>query len=89
MQGFVPSLGTLVGPEDPPGRSSLQHLPPPCHCDSLSSWVPDQAFCPRQSRCAQYLPNEMVWRFPLHHPATALAGALGCKGSAKGRCLWE
>ena len=33
-------------------------------------------------------PTGMVWRFPRHHPATALAGALGCRGSAKGRRLW-
>ena len=40
------------------------------------------------SLCAFCLPTGMVWRFPRHHPATALAGALGCRGSAKGRWLW-
>ena len=66
-------------------KGSCLHLPSPRHRD----WVPDRAFRPRQSLCAYRLPIGMVWRFPRHHPATALAGALGCRGSARGRRLWK
>ena len=66
-------------------KGSCLHLPSP----RLRDWAPDRAFRPRQSPCVYRLPTGMVRRFPRHHPATALAGALGCRGSARGRRLWK
>ena len=66
-------------------KGSCLHLPSP----RLRDWVPDRAFRPRQSLCAYRLPTGMVRRFPRQHPETALAGALGCRGSARGRRLWR
>ena len=63
-------------------KGSCLHLPSPRHRDCR---VPDRAFRPRQSLCAYRPPTGMVWCFPRHHPETALAGAPGCRGSAKGR----
>ena len=105
MGSGCPSAASSCGPGDPPilsdrscstsntflvakdGRvqGSCLHLPSP----SLRDWAPDRAFRPRQSPCAYRLPTGMDRRFPRHHPATALAGALGCRGSARGRRLWK